>query len=44
MNLEKDLISDITTIENQVERCKKIISEILAESGKTRVEEASKNS
>lgn len=44
MNLEKGLNSDITTIENQLTRCKKIISEILTNSGKTRVEQADKNS
>ncbi len=44
INLEKDLATDIATIENQLERCKKIISEILSNSGKTRVEQAHKNS
>jgi len=40
INLQKDLDSDITTIEKQLERCKKIISDILAISGKKRLEEA----
>ena len=44
MDLKKDLNSDITIIENQLARCKKIISEVLENSGSTRVEQAGKNS
>lgn len=40
MELQKDMNSDITKIEKQLDRCKKIISEILASSGKKRLEEA----
>lgn len=40
MNLQKDLIADIEVIESQVARCKKILSDILLSSGKSRVEEA----
>lgn len=40
MNLEKDLNKDIATIENQVERCKKIITEILTSTKNKRVEQA----
>ena len=44
MNLQQDIISDVETVEAQITRCKKIISEILENSGKKRVEEASQNS
>lgn len=44
MDLKNDLNSDITTIEKQLTRCKKIISEVLENSGKKRLEEASKDS
>lgn len=40
MNLEKDLIQDVEVVESQLNRCKKIISEILSSSGKARSEQA----
>jgi two-component system sensor histidine kinase RegB len=40
MNLKKDLIEDVKTIESQLSRCKKILSEILFSSGKERAEAA----
>jgi two-component system sensor histidine kinase RegB len=44
MDLQKDVILDVETIESQITRCKKIISQILENSGKKRVEEANRNS
>lgn len=43
MDLDKNLIADVATVESQLTRCKKIISEILSSSGKERLEEASSN-
>lgn len=40
MNLTKDQLQDVEVIESQVERCKKILSEILSYSGNERLEEA----
>ena len=40
MNLAKDLQQDIATIEKQVTRCKKILSDILSSTGKKRLEKA----
>ena len=40
MNLKKDLIEDVKIIESQLNRCKKILSEILIDSGKERLEKA----
>ena len=40
MNLDKNLLKDVSLIESQLDRCKKIISSILADSGSKRVEEA----
>jgi two-component system sensor histidine kinase RegB len=40
MNLNQNLLEDVLTIEAQINRCKKIISEILLSSGKRRLEEA----
>ncbi len=40
MDLDKNLIADVVTVESQLTRCKKIISEILSLSGRERVEEA----
>jgi len=40
MNLKKDLLEDVKVIEAQVFRCKKILSEILTNSGKQRLEKA----
>ncbi len=40
MNLKKDLFEDVEVIEAQLNRCKKILSEILSSSGKKRLEQA----
>jgi len=40
MQLNKDLLQDVEVIESQLSRCKKILSEILLDSGKERAEEA----
>jgi two-component system sensor histidine kinase RegB len=40
MNLRKDLLEDVKVIEAQITRCKKILSEILIDSGKERLEKA----
>lgn len=40
MNLDKNLLKDVSLIESQLTRCKKIISSILSDSGSKRVEEA----
>ena len=40
MNLDKNLIEDVEVIEAQLNRCKKILSEILIDSKKERVEQA----
>lgn len=42
MNLDKDLIEDVNIAEDQLKHCKKILSEILSSSGKTRLETAKK--
>ena len=39
-DLKKDLLEDVEVIELQLSRCKKILSEILIDSGKVRAEEA----
>ena len=40
MNMKKDLLEDVEIIESQLARCKKILSEILIDSGKERFEQA----
>lgn len=40
MNLKKDLLQDVEVIEAQLARCKKILSKILSDSGKERLEQA----
>jgi len=40
MNLKKDLIEDVEMIETQLSRCKKILSKILIDSGKERLDQA----
>lgn len=40
MNVEKDLLEDVSLMESQITRCKTILSEILSVSGKERMEEA----
>jgi len=40
MNLKKDLIEDVEMIETQLSRCKKILSKILIDSGKERLNQA----
>lgn len=40
MNIDKAMLEDVGLVELQLNRCKKIISEVLSESGSNRVEEA----
>jgi two-component system sensor histidine kinase RegB len=40
INSKKDLLQDVEIIEEQIERCKKILSQILSSSGNQRLEEA----
>jgi len=40
MNLQNDLLKDVEIVETQLARCKKILSEILLDSGKERAEQA----
>lgn len=42
MNIDKTLLEDVAIVEKQLNRCKKILSEILSASGKARMEEAKK--
>ncbi|MFT6077860.1 MAG: two-component system sensor histidine kinase RegB [Myxococcota bacterium] len=40
MNLSKDLLEDVRIVESQLDHCKKVLSQILSSSGKSRVQEA----